>query len=269
MPALRDVEPALGLWSVTADPRVLEVAASANPDFVAIDTQHGVHIASLGIESFSVLSEQGVPAIVRVESHQPAVIGRALDLGASGIMAPQVDDAEQARAVVAATRYGPAGKRSYGMQTTRIDPLAADYRPLVAIQIESTTAVMNAEEIAAVEGVDWLYVGPADLGLSFGGTPASDVIAVFDGSHPLASEMQEAFKAVVEAATRHGKKAGLHCSSGAAGQRLLDFGFTVSAVATDLAVAGHGVAEQLRIARVVSRNRRRPPRGAASAAPYG
>jgi 2-keto-3-deoxy-L-rhamnonate aldolase RhmA len=249
MSALRDVEPALGLWSVTANPRVLDAAASSNPDFVAIDTQHGVHIASLDVGTFSVLAEHEVPIIVRVESHQPAVIGRALDLGAAGIMAPQVDDAGQARAVVAATRYGPAGTRSYGMQTTRMDPLADDYRPLVAIQIESMAAVDNAEAIAAVDGVDWLYVGPADLGLSVGGVPASDVIAVFEGSHPLAAEMQDAFRAVVDAANGHGKKAGLHCGSGAAARSLLDFGFTVSAVATDLAVAGHGLAEQLRIAR--------------------
>ncbi len=246
---LRHSDPILGLWSVTADPRLLETAAAVEPDFVAIDTQHGAHIASLGVETFAMLAAFGVPTIVRVESHHPAVIGRALDLGAIGIMAPQVNDADEARAVVAATRYAPQGTRSFGMQTTRIDPLADDYQPLVAVQIETTLAVENAESIAAVDGVDWLYVGPSDLGLSVGGIPGSDVVSVFDGTHRLADEMQKAFTTVIEAAAKHGKLAGLHCGDGEAALRLLEYGFTVSAVATDLATAGQGLAEQLRIAR--------------------
>ena len=246
---LRHSDPILGFWSVTANLRILETAAALGPDFVAIDTQHGVHIASLGVETFSVLATHSVPAIVRVESHDPAVIGRALDLGATGVMAPQVNDADEARAVVAATRYAPNGTRSFGMQTTQVDPLGNDYRPLVAVQIETTTAVDNAESIAGVDGVDWLYVGPSDLGLSVGGIPASDVISVFDGTHPLADEMQKAFTTVIDAAARHGKLAGLHCAGGEAALRLLDFGFSVSAVANDLAMGGQGLAEQLRIAR--------------------
>ncbi len=249
MPGLRDSIPHLGLWSVTADPRILEAAAALGPDFLAIDTQHGPHIASLGAGTFSTIAAHGVPTIVRVESHQPAVIGRALDLGADGIMAPQVDDAEQAGAVVAATRYSPIGVRSFGMQTTRIDPLADDYRPLVAVQIETREAVENADAIAAVDGVDWLYIGPADLGLSVGGIPASDVVSVFDGTHPLSNDMQNAFTTVIEAAARHGKLAGLHCGDGLSARRLLEFGFTVSAVAADLSAAGYALGEQLRIAR--------------------
>ena len=248
MPGLRDSSPHLGLWSVTADPRILEAAAALGPDFLAIDTQHGPHIASLGAETFSTIAAHGVPSMVRVESHQPAVIGRALDLGADGVMAPQVDDAEQAAAVVAATRYSP-GVRSFGMQTMRIDPLSDDYRPLVAVQIETREAVGNADAIAAVDGVDWLYVGPADLGLSVGGIPASDVVSVFDGTHPLSNDMQKAFTIVIEAAAHHGKLAGLHCGNGLAARRLLEFGFTVSAVAADLGATSHALAEELRIAR--------------------
>ncbi len=248
-PSPRLHPPILGLWSVTADPRLLEGAAALGPDFLAIDTQHGPHISSLGVETFSLIAAHGVPSMVRVESHSTAAIGRALDLGADGIMAPQVNDAVAAASIVAATRYAPRGDRSFGMQTTRVDPLFEGYRPLVAIQIETSAAVANADEIAAVDGVDWLYIGPADLGLSVGGIPASDVVAVFDGTHPLAGEMQKAFNAVIEAASRHGKLSGLHCGDGTAARRLLDFGFNVSAVATDLAMAGHGLSEQLRIAR--------------------
>lgn len=193
-----------------------------------------------------------VPALVRVPSIDPADIGRALDLGAAGIMAPLVNDAEDARLAALSCRYAPDGIRSYGMQTPRIDPFADDYRPLCAVQIETAAAVANIDEIAAVEGVDWLYVGPADLGLSIGGVPAPDVISVFDGSHPLAEPMQTAFSAVVEAARNHGKLAGLHCGSGEAALQLLANGFQVSAVATDLVAALRGMAHELEIARGAS-----------------
>lgn len=249
---LRGPGPVLGLWSVTADAKLLEVSAALLPDFVLIDTQHGAHLSRVSTETFGAIAFYDVPALVRVPSIDPADIGRALDLGAAGIMAPLVNDAEDARLAALSCRYAPDGIRSYGMQTPRIDPFADDYRPLCAVQIETAAAVANIDEIAAVEGVDWLYVGPADLGLSIGGVPAPDVISVFDGSHPLAEPMQTAFSAVVEAARNHGKLAGLHCGSGEAALQLLANGFQVSAVATDLVAALRGMAHELEIARGAS-----------------
>jgi len=158
-------------------------------------------------------------------------------------------DCSLPRLAALSCRYAPDGIRSYGVQTPRIDPFAEDYRPLCAVQIETAAAVDNVDEIAAVDGVDWLYIGPADLGLSIGGVPAPDVISVFDGSHPLAGPMQDAFHLVVEAAERHGKLAGLHCSGGEAALQLLARGFGVTAVATDLGAALKGMANELKIAR--------------------
>lgn len=246
---LRGPGPTLGLWSVTADPKLLEVSAALLPDFLVIDTQHGAHVARLTTETFGAIAFYEVPALVRVPSIDPADIGRALDLGAAGIIAPLVNDAEDARLAALSCRYAPDGIRSYGMQTPRIDPFADDYRPLCVVQIETAAAVDNVDEIAAVDGVDWLYVGPADLGLSIGGVPAPDVISVFDGSHPLAGPMQDAFRLVVEAAGRHGKLAGLHCNGGEAARQLLAHGFGVTAVATDLGAALKGMANELKIAR--------------------
>ncbi len=249
---LRGPGPILGLWSVTADPKMLEISAALQPDFLVIDAQHGPSIAQLTTETFGAIAFYEVPTLVRVSSVNPAEIGRALDLGAGGIMAPQVDDADDARLAALSCHYAPDGIRSYGMQTPRIDPFAEGYRPLCAVQIETAAAVDNVDEIAAVEGVDWLYVGPADLGLSIGGVPAPDVISIFDGSHPLSASLQTAFTAVVEAAERHGKLAGLHCGSGEAALYLLAHGFQVSAVATDLVSALRGMAHELEAVRGLS-----------------
>lgn len=249
---LRGPGPVLGLWSVTADPMLLDVSAALLPDFLVIDTQHGAPMARLTTETLGAVAFYDVPALVRVPSIDPAEIGRALDLGAAGIIAPLVNDAEGARLAALSCRYAPDGIRSYGVQTPRIDPFAEDYRPLCAVQIETAAAVDNVDEIAAVDGVDWLYIGPADLGLSVGGVPAPDVISVFDGSHPLAGPMQDAFRLVVEAAERHGKLAGLHCNGGEAALQLLAHGFGVTAVATDLGAALKGMANELKIARGVS-----------------
>jgi 4-hydroxy-2-oxoheptanedioate aldolase len=251
---LRGPGPVLGLWSVTADPKLLEASAALKPDFLVIDTQHGAAMARLTTETFGAIAFYDVPALVRVPSIDPADIGRALDLGAAGIIAPLVNDAADARLAALACRYAPDGIRSYGMQTLRIDPFSDDYRPLCVVQIETAAGVDNVDEIAAVDGVDWLYVGPADLGLSIGGVPAPDVISIFDGSHPLAEPLQTAFRAVLDAAARHGKLAGLHCNGGEAALALVAQGFEVTAVATDLGAARKGMDHELRIARDVSAN---------------
>jgi 4-hydroxy-2-oxoheptanedioate aldolase len=180
-----------------------------------------------------------------------AGLRRALDLGADGVMVPMVESAAQAEAAARACRYGPEGSRSFGMQTSRVDPFASDYRPLCAIQIETTGALADLEAIAAVDGVDWLYIGPADLGLSVGGVPAADVVSVFDGSHPLAARLTSAFSTLVETARARGKLPGLHCGSGEAAALAMSHGFAVACVTSDLISVQTGMEEQLRLARAI------------------
>ena len=246
---LRDPGPHLGLWSFTAHPRILEAAGSVGPDFVCVDAQHGTDIAQLTPAIFETLARFDVPGMVRVAAADPTPIGRALDLGAVGVMVPMVETVAQAELAVKACRYGPDGVRSYGMQTTRLDPFAAHYRPICAVQIETAKALDNVDGIAAVEGVDWLYIGPADLGLSLGGVPAPDVLSVFDGSHPLAYELSVAFERVVETANALGILPGLHCGSGEAAAQAIAHGFAVACVTADLTEVQTGLAEQLERAR--------------------
>jgi 4-hydroxy-2-oxoheptanedioate aldolase len=241
---LRDKERIYGFWSVTGH---LDAAASAAPDFIVIDTQHGADLARLDSSLFTVAAHYGVAGLVRVPAIDVAPIGRALDLGASGIIVPLVDTAADAERAVAATRYAPDGSRSYGMQTRRVGPF--EESPFVVIQIETAAAVDDVTAIAAVEGVDALYVGPADLGLALGGEPAPDVNDIIDGSHPNASTLQEALHAVVEACDNAGRIPGIHVGDGDTASRTRDDGFRFSSVSVDVGLVATGLAAHLAAAR--------------------
>ncbi len=239
-----------GFWSVTGDQAVVDSAASARPDFIVVDTQHGVDLGRVDGSLFTVMANYGVTGLVRVESIDPGRIGRALDLGAAGIVVPLVESAEDAERAVHATRHAPRGGRSYGMQTRRVDPFDED--SYVVIQVETARAVENIDDIAAVDGVDALYIGPADLGLGLGGDPAPDVDDVFDGTHPNAAALAEVFRAVVAAAESNQIVPGLHTATGRRSARAVEEGFRMTSVAVDLGLIGVGLREQLAAVRDVS-----------------
>lgn len=245
--SLRNSSPAHGFWCTTGNSAVVDAAASVGPDFICIDTQHGVHLGQLDASVFTVMASYGVAGLVRVESNEIGPIGRALDLGAAGIIVPLVESADDAAKAVHATRHAPSGGRSYGMQTRRVGPFEDE--PFVMIQVETAGAVADIDRIAAVEGVDGLYIGPADLGLAIGGVPAPDINEVFDGTHPNADLLDHAFRAVVAAAVENDTAPGLHCGDGTSAGRAYSEGFTFSAVGSDLGLVAAGLNEQLGIAR--------------------
>lgn len=236
-----------GFWSVTGHPAVVDAAASVGPDFIVVDTQHGVDLAQIDSSLFTVMAGYGVAGLVRVESIDLGRIGRALDMGATGIVVPLVDSADDAARAVHATRHAPRGGRSYGMQTRRVGPF--DEAPFVVVQVETAGAVEDIEGIASIDGVDALYVGPADLGLGLGGRPAPNVNDVFDETHENAGILAGAFRAVIDAAGGHGIVPGLHCGNGASSARAVEEGFRMTSVAVDLGLIGTGLREQLEAAR--------------------
>jgi 4-hydroxy-2-oxoheptanedioate aldolase len=245
--SLRAKDPVYGFWCTTAHATIVDAAAAAGPDFVVVDAQHGVDLAQIDPSLFTVLAHYGVAGLVRVPSLDAAPIGRSLDMGAAGVVVPLVESASDAKLAVAATRYAPSGKRSYGMQTRRVGPF--DETPFVAIQIETAAAVDDLDAIASVEGVDALYIGPADLGLGMGGEPASDVNQVFEGRHPLSDQLDQAFTAVVAACHAANIKPGLHVGDGATAARARGRGFTFSAVTADTTLIGSGLSRELQAAR--------------------
>lgn len=247
MSDLRTKDTLLGFWCATGHPAIIDAAASAGPDFVVIDTQHGVDLGRVDASVFTVLAAYGVAGLVRVPSLDVAPIGRALDLGADGIIVPLVETAADAERAVSATRHAPRGGRSYGMQTQRVGPF--ERTPFVVIQVETAAAVDDLDAIAAVDGIDALYIGPADLGLGLGGAPAPDVNEVFDGTHPNAEAIGAAFEAVVSTAGKHGIVPGLHVGDGATAARALGKGFRFCAVSADVGLITSGLARDLAAAR--------------------
>lgn len=167
-----------GLLRLPAEDLV-EMVAMSGFDFVVIDCEHGPNeIADL--RRHIVLGEtHGVPVLVRLGSDEPALVLRALDQGAAGIIAPHIDTAEQARALVDAVHYPPLGHRGFATYTRAgrfgtVDPGAHQARllaeTLVIGMIESPTGVAQAAEVIAVDGLDGIMIGIADLRAS--STPA-------------------------------------------------------------------------------------------------
>ena len=165
----------LGVWSNVIDTIYTESLAASGFDFIILDNEHGPSMPRDTLRHLQVLSRIDTATIVRVPWNDQVYIKRMLDAGADTIMVPMVETAEQARAVVSACRYPPHGQRSFGpwrdaglQRDLDAWRRGADERLFVIVQIESAKAVDNVDAIAAVDGVDALFIGPNDLSGSLG-----------------------------------------------------------------------------------------------------
>ncbi|WP_280537743.1 aldolase/citrate lyase family protein [Halopenitus sp. POP-27] len=167
----------VGAWLSIGHPTVAEVTATRGFDFVLIDTEHTtinletVENMSRGVDA----AEGDTETLVRVPSDDPVRIKRVLDIGVAGIMVPRIETAEAARDVVNAVTYPPNGMRGVasGRAATYGDAFqeyveTADEKITTVVQIETPTGLENVGEIAAVEGIDAVFVGPADLSANLG-----------------------------------------------------------------------------------------------------
>ncbi|WP_428929088.1 HpcH/HpaI aldolase family protein [Marinibacterium sp. SX1] len=202
---LRAREGMAGTFIKSADPAVVEVLGLAGLDFAILDAEH-VGIDRAGIAAMMVASRAaGLPVLVRIPQLDGHWIATALDAGAAGIMAPQVPDAATATRLAARMRYGPGGRgfspstpgAGYGSRGIAAHLAAGAGESVLVCQIEDPGAVAHAEEIAEVEGVDGLLVGPVDLAVSAGFTSAAE------------PEVARMTRAVLGAAGRAGKAGGL------------------------------------------------------------
>ncbi|MCO8246291.1 MULTISPECIES: aldolase/citrate lyase family protein [unclassified Haladaptatus] len=195
--AVRAGDRTVGSWISIGHPAVAEMSAELGFDFVVIDAEH----TAMSLETVESLARAVDAAsgdtepLVRVADDDPARLKRVLDTGVSGVIVPMVETADQARTIADATRYPPDGIRGvagarasrYGLSLRKYFERANDER-LVVVQIESSTGVENAADIAAVAGIDALFVGPADLSASlgrFGDTDSLDteISAVLAAGH--------------------------------------------------------------------------------------
>ncbi|MDS0474414.1 aldolase/citrate lyase family protein [Natrinema sp. 1APR25-10V2] len=174
---LRERDPAVGSWLSLRDPAVAELTAELAFDFVVLDIEHTPNTMETVIEMVRAVdaADSQTEAIVRLPWNDPVVVKRVLDTGASGVMAPMIETAAEAETLVESTRYPPEGVRGvagsrasrYGLEMEEYYRTAADEIVTIA-QIETERGLENVDEIAAVEGLDALFVGPADLSANLG-----------------------------------------------------------------------------------------------------
>lgn len=220
----------IGCWASLASPISTEVLGHAGFDWLLIDGEHAPNDLQSIMLQLMALSSSPSAAMVRPQWAEPILLKRLLDLGVYNFLMPFVESAEQAHAAVAATRYPPQGIRGIAIsQRSNQYGYVPDYferindNISVLIQIESRPGVDAVEEIAKVEGVDALFIGPSDLSASLGhfGKP----------NHP---EVQAAMAHVLGVAKAHGKAVGILSGNETDCRRYLDMGMTVVAVGLDV-----------------------------------
>ncbi|HEX6383706.1 MAG TPA: aldolase/citrate lyase family protein [Anaerolineae bacterium] len=232
-------QPLVGTLLTLPSPDVAEILASTGFDWLFLDLEHSPMNAR---DAQALLQAAGnVPCLVRVETRDETGIRKALDIGAQGIIVPQVNSAEDAARIVSLARYSPQGTRGvglarahgYGLKFQEYVQRAND-ETAVVIQIEHATGVANVDAILAVPGIDTVLIGPYDLSGSLG-----KLGAVND------PEVQAAIDKVLDSCRRHNITAGIFAATAAEAQKHLDRGFSLLAVATDALLLGRAAVEAL------------------------
>jgi len=199
----------IGLWLGLADPYAAEVCAGCGFDWVLIDGEHAPNDLRHMLGTLQALAPYPVHPVVRIPEGSPTLIKQVLELGATTLLVPMVESANEARALVRAMRYPPEGTRGVGSGLARSSRWnghtnylhEANERVCLLVQVETASAVAQLAEIAAVDGVDGVFIGPADLSASMGhlGQPA----------HP---EVRAAIEQALTTILAVGKAPGILCT---------------------------------------------------------
>ena len=222
----------IGCWASLGSPITTEVLGVAGFDWILLDAEHAPNDVLTLVPQLMALKDSASAPVVRPPWNDTVIIKRLLDAGFHNFLVPFVESADEARRAVAATRYPPAGVRgvSVSQRSNRYGSVP-DYFKLVndniavTVQIESRAGVAAASSIAAVDGVDGLFIGPSDLAAAYGHLGAA--------GHP---EVQEAMAQVFAAAKSAGKPVGILAPVEAEARRYLEMGATFVAVGSDLGV---------------------------------
>ena len=243
-----DGETLFGAWNDVASPLAAEITARAGYDWCVIDMEHGSGTEADLLALLLAVEVAGAAALVRPPSGERLRIGRALDLGAAGVVVPQIHGAAEAAETVTFLRYPPAGRRGVALRTrggrlgtlghTEIQSL--NEKLVGIIQIESPGALREVDAIAATDGVDVLFVGPADLSHSLG-IPGQFANPTYT----------DALDAVVNACRRHGKSPGILLYDHAAFEPHLERGFRFVGIGSESLFVATGAAGALAAARAV------------------
>jgi len=233
--AIKAGKPQIGIWSSLCSHISAEVLSDAGFDWVLLDTEHSPNELPLVQNQLDAMTGSSAEAIVRPAWNDTVLIKRFLDVGARTLLLPYVQNADEARRAVAATRYPPQGVRGVSgcTRANRYGRIKDYFKRVhdelcVLVQVETRAAMANLEAIAAVEGVDGVFIGPNDL--------AADMGYLGNWQHP------EVWKVMEDAAKRikkAGKAPGILVGE-ADGKRCLDMGYLFVAVGSDLVMLARG-----------------------------
>lgn len=235
-------------WCAIPSPVTAEVVGRAGFDMVTVDLQHGLIDYQMALTMLQVLQGLPAPVFARVPWNEPGIVMKCLDAGFSGVICPMINTADDARRLVQSARYAPLGGRSFG--PTRANLVhgtayakTANTSVMVLAMIETREALQNLDAILDVEGIDGVYVGPSDLGLSLGHEPTLE---------PTSSEVLSAIAEIVGRARSAGRIAGVHTGSPEMVGRMLAQGFHFASLLTDMRIFANSIAAQLAATRGTS-----------------
>jgi len=235
--ALRRGDRQLGLWLSLSSPTATEMGARAGFDWVVVDMEHTTNSESETLTHLRAATGGTAEPMIRVPWNDAVVIKRMLDAGARSLVVPYVQSVEEARRAVAATRYPPHGIRGFA-GTTRANDYGRDKtyattaheEIFLAVQVESPEAAKLAGEIAAIDGIDGVFVGPNDLAANMG----------FVGQ-PTLPQVREVIASVVAPVKAAGKAPGVLDFNVASAKGWFDIGFTWVAVGSDSSLLNAGL----------------------------
>jgi 4-hydroxy-2-oxoheptanedioate aldolase len=233
----------IGMWVASGSATLAEVCAGSGLDWLLIDSEHAPNDLVSILPQLQAVAAYPITPVVRPPTGDPVLIKQLLDAGVEVLLIPMVESAEQARAMVAATRYPPAGIRGVGATLARASRWGrvegyvanADRDISLLVQVESRAGLDAIEDICGVEGVDGVFVGPADLAASLGHL-----------GRPDHEEVVAAVEAAIKAIVASGKAAGVNAFAQELAQRYMSLGARFVLVGADLTLVARGGEELAR-----------------------
>ena len=223
-----------------------EVMAQCGFASVTVDMQHGVQDYLSMVQCFQAMQAHPITPMVRVPWNEPGIVGKALDGGAMGVICPMINSPAEAEAFVSYCKYPPRGARSNGPIRAAMYGEATSYQvtandeTLAIPMIETKQAVESIDAILDVPGIAAIYVGPSDLGFSYGMKP------ILDREEP---EILKIYERLIEATSKRGIYAGIHCGTASYAARAMGMGFRLTTIANDsglMAQAARAAVAQVR-----------------------
>ncbi|MDM7851650.1 HpcH/HpaI aldolase family protein [Pseudochrobactrum kiredjianiae] len=243
---LRSGETIRSAWSTISDPLLLESISALGFDAITLDMQHGSHTEQGICQGIGAVKASGKPVVVRIPVGRFDTASRALDFGAHAVIAPMINSTDEAKAFAASMKYPPLGERSWGPlrsgagygQPGSHDYLqAANQQTLSFAMIETRAAYEALDAILAVDGIDGVFVGPADFSIAWSNG--------FE-ANPYSEDIVEPLTKISQRAAAHNKLAGIYAPDSAFAKRYHALGYRFITLASDRGYLAAGAAAMLK-----------------------